>query len=208
MNSSDENTSVSPRRICSPGRCERSGEEPDDQAIGSRISTNTAKRIQAISVEGIVAERYLASESDVARNSVEPISKRNALERPIIVPPGHVALEVGWRRARQRRSGDARNGLIVSGAERRMNGSTKRCSRPFRNRRNRDQVMRWRSARRVNSDLRNGPECTNYPNAAARAPRHAPPAVRTIVEPPRNIRYQKRGGAVIRGHPNLAEPME
>src|SRR6187402_1271156 len=73
MKKIDEHNRPSPRNTCSSGRVERIGlPEAGANTIGSRITTNTRKRIQAISTDGMpVRDRYFAIASDDARNAVE-----------------------------------------------------------------------------------------------------------------------------------------
>src|SRR5579864_7568370 len=72
MNSNDEDSSAAPRKNCRLTRSVRSAKtgEPGTMA-GVMISAKTRKRIQAISIEGSVVERYFAVASEVPRNSVD-----------------------------------------------------------------------------------------------------------------------------------------
>ena len=72
MKNSDDDNSATPRMICIPGRCVCSANSGERGNIaGAMISANTRKRIQAISIEGNVADRYFAVTSDAPRNTVE-----------------------------------------------------------------------------------------------------------------------------------------
>ena len=85
MKNSDEASTVTPRISCRPSRlvCIANSGEPGIIA-GVMITANTRKRIQAISIEGSVAERYFAVTSEVPRKIVEasisamPLNGRSA----------------------------------------------------------------------------------------------------------------------------------
>ena len=85
MKNSDEPSSAAPRIRCRPSRlvCIANSGEPGIIA-GVMISANTRKRIQAISIEGSVAERYFAVTSEAPRKIVEastsamPLNGRSA----------------------------------------------------------------------------------------------------------------------------------
>ena len=85
MKNSDEPSSVRPRSRCRPSRlvCSANSGEPGSIA-GVMISANTRKRIQAISIEGNVADRYFAVTSEAPRKTVEarisamPLNGRSA----------------------------------------------------------------------------------------------------------------------------------
>ena len=85
MKNSDEPSSAAPRIRCSPSRlvCSANSGEPGIIA-GVMISANTRNLIQAISIEGNVAERYFAVTSEAPRNTVEarisamPLNGRSA----------------------------------------------------------------------------------------------------------------------------------
>src|ERR1700712_689402 len=72
MKNREDATSTTPRITCRPGRCERSANsgEPGSMA-GDMMRANTRKRIQAISIDGSVADRYLAVTSEAPRNTVD-----------------------------------------------------------------------------------------------------------------------------------------
>src|SRR6202521_55374 len=69
-NSEDSNKAI-PRITCKPGRRERSACSGEPSIAGDTISANTRNRIQAISIDGSVADRYFAVTSEVPRNTVE-----------------------------------------------------------------------------------------------------------------------------------------
>ena len=71
MNSNDDDSSAAPRNNCRLSRSVRSAKigEPGTMA-GVMISAKMRNRIQAISIEGSVVERYFAVASEVPRNSV------------------------------------------------------------------------------------------------------------------------------------------
>src|SRR5215470_9322290 len=72
MNSSDEPSSARPRSSWNPGRELRSANSLVPGTIaGDMISANTRKRIQAISIDGSVPDRYFAVTSEVPRNTVD-----------------------------------------------------------------------------------------------------------------------------------------
>ena len=85
MKNSEEPKMVAPRSRCRPSRpvCIANSGEPGIIA-GVMIIANTKKRIQVISIEGKVAERYFAVTSDVPRKIVEarisamPLNGRSA----------------------------------------------------------------------------------------------------------------------------------
>src|SRR6201991_5374376 len=72
MNNSDEPSSVTPRISCKPLRsdCSAYSGEPGSIA-GTMIIANTRNLIQAISIEGSVAERYFAVTSEQPRKIVD-----------------------------------------------------------------------------------------------------------------------------------------
>src|SRR6202048_5584544 len=72
MKNSDDASSVTPRISCKPLRsdCRAYSGEPGSIA-GTMIIANTRNLIQAISIEGSVADRYFAVTSDAPRNTVE-----------------------------------------------------------------------------------------------------------------------------------------
>src|ERR1700719_4251091 len=72
MKNSEDPNNATPRITCKPGRAVRKANngEPGNIA-GTMISANTRNLIQAISIEGSVAERYFAVTSEQPRNTVE-----------------------------------------------------------------------------------------------------------------------------------------
>ena len=72
MNNSDDPSNAAPRMACRPGRlvCKANSGEPGTIA-GTITSTNTRNLIQAISIDGNVADRYFDVTSEVPRNTVE-----------------------------------------------------------------------------------------------------------------------------------------
>src|ERR1043165_1506742 len=72
MKNSEDDNSAMPRITWRPGRSERSANSRVPGSIaGTMISENTRKRIQAISIEGSVAERYFAGTSEQPRKIVD-----------------------------------------------------------------------------------------------------------------------------------------
>src|SRR3954471_14818631 len=72
MKNSDDDNSAMPRITCSPGRSVRSANSRVPGSIaGTMINENTRNRIQAISIEGSVAERYFAVTSEQPRKIVD-----------------------------------------------------------------------------------------------------------------------------------------
>src|ERR1700722_10105212 len=72
MKNSEDASSATPRITCRPGRCECSANSGEPGSIaGDMISANTRNLIQAISIEGSVADRYFAVTSEQPRNTVE-----------------------------------------------------------------------------------------------------------------------------------------
>ena len=84
MKNSDEPTSAAPRINCRPRRSVRKANsgEPGNIA-GDMISAKVRNLIQAISIDGSVADRYFAVTSEAPRNTVESQDQRDALERMI-----------------------------------------------------------------------------------------------------------------------------
>src|ERR1700712_298331 len=85
MKNSDENNNAVPRSRCRPRRSVRSASNGEPGSIaGTMISANDRNLIQAISIDGRVAERYFAVTSEVPRNIVEtrisaiPLNGRSA----------------------------------------------------------------------------------------------------------------------------------
>ncbi len=84
MNNSEDASSATPRITCSPGRVVRNANSGEPGTIaGTMIMANTENRIQAISIEGNVAERYFAVTSEAPRNTVDSQDQRDAFERMI-----------------------------------------------------------------------------------------------------------------------------
>src|SRR6202040_4241564 len=72
MKNSDDDNSATPRISCRPGRGVRRANSGEPGTIaGTMISANTANLIQAISIEGSVADRYFAVTSEAPRNTVD-----------------------------------------------------------------------------------------------------------------------------------------
>src|SRR5215211_2382053 len=85
MKNKDEPSNAAPRSKCSPRRsvCSANSGEPGSIA-GDMISANTRNRIQAISIDGKLAERYFAVTSEAPKNTVDarisamPLNGRSA----------------------------------------------------------------------------------------------------------------------------------
>src|SRR5882724_52350 len=72
MKNSDEANSATPRISCRPGRSDRNAYSGEPGSIaGTMMMANDRKRIQAISIDGNVADRYFAVTSEVPRNTVD-----------------------------------------------------------------------------------------------------------------------------------------
>src|SRR3954454_3047010 len=72
MKNSDEDNSAMPRITCRPGRSVLSANSRVPGSIaGTMISAKVRKRIQAISIDGSVAERYFAVTSEQPRKTVD-----------------------------------------------------------------------------------------------------------------------------------------
>src|ERR1700687_4859687 len=72
MKNSEDDNSATPRNTCKPRRSYRKAYNGDPGSIaGDMISANTRNRIQAISIEGSVADRYFAVTSEAPRNTVD-----------------------------------------------------------------------------------------------------------------------------------------
>src|SRR3981081_3135066 len=72
MKNSEDDNSATPRIACRPGRSVRKANNGEPGSIaGTMISANTRNLIQAISIDGNVADRYFAVTSDAPRNTVE-----------------------------------------------------------------------------------------------------------------------------------------
>src|SRR6266700_5371112 len=98
MKNSEEPSSASPRIHCSRGRSECNAKSGDPGSIpGAIIAAKIRKRIQAISIEGKVAERYFAVTSETPRNTVEA--------RISAIPRNGRSARPGARRARTSFSG-------------------------------------------------------------------------------------------------------
>src|SRR3981081_4732231 len=70
MKNSEDDNSATPRITCKPGRSDRKAYNGEPGSIaGDMISANTRNRIQSISIESSVSERYFAVTSDAARNT-------------------------------------------------------------------------------------------------------------------------------------------
>src|SRR5436305_9008846 len=70
-NNEDDN-SATPRITCRPGRSDcRANSRVPGSIAGTMIIANTRNRIQAISIDGSVAERYFAVTSEQPRNTVD-----------------------------------------------------------------------------------------------------------------------------------------
>src|ERR1700732_1939815 len=72
MKNSDDDNSATPRISCRPGRGVRRANSGEPGTIaGIMIKANTRNRIQAISIEGRLVDRYFAVTSDAPRNTVD-----------------------------------------------------------------------------------------------------------------------------------------
>src|SRR3982074_3168775 len=72
MKNSEDDNSATPRITCKPGRSDRKAYNGEPGSIaGDMISANTRNRIQAISIEGSVADRNFAVTSEAPRNTVD-----------------------------------------------------------------------------------------------------------------------------------------
>src|SRR6202158_2087311 len=72
MKNSEDDNSATPRITCRPGRSDRKAYNGEPGSIaGTMISANTRNLIQAISIDGNVADRYFAVTSEAPRNTVE-----------------------------------------------------------------------------------------------------------------------------------------
>src|SRR5882757_3852430 len=72
MKNSDDASSATPRITCRPGRCECRAYSGEPGSIaGTMISPNTRNLIQAISIEGSVADKYFDVTSEAPRNTVD-----------------------------------------------------------------------------------------------------------------------------------------
>ena len=75
MKNNDDATRPTPRNTCKTGRVVRSTLPPGRNTMaGSMMSTNTEKRIQAISIGGSSLVRYFDIASEQARNTVEAMT--------------------------------------------------------------------------------------------------------------------------------------
>src|ERR1700704_3861022 len=72
MKNSEDASNATPRIACRPGRRVRKANNGEPGSIaGDMISANTRNLIQAISIDGNVADRYFAVTSEAPRNTVE-----------------------------------------------------------------------------------------------------------------------------------------
>src|SRR6202790_1928453 len=72
MKNSEDDNSATPRITCRPGRSDRKAYNGEPGSIaGTMISANTRNLIQAISIDGNVADRYFAVTSEAPRNTVD-----------------------------------------------------------------------------------------------------------------------------------------
>src|SRR5713101_6099077 len=72
MKNSEDDNNATPRITCRPGRSDRKANNGEPGSIaGTMISANTRNLIQAISIDGKVAERYFAVTSEAPRNTVD-----------------------------------------------------------------------------------------------------------------------------------------
>ena len=72
MKNSDEPSNAAPRISCRPRRSVRKANSGEPGIIaGDMISANVRNLIQAISIDGSVADRYFAVTSEAPRNTVE-----------------------------------------------------------------------------------------------------------------------------------------
>src|ERR1019366_6169737 len=72
MKNSEDASSATPRITCRPGRPVRKAYSGEPGSIaGHMISANNRNLIQAISIDGNVADRYFAVTSDVPRNTLD-----------------------------------------------------------------------------------------------------------------------------------------
>src|SRR5712675_3115548 len=80
MKNSEDDNSATPRITCRPRRSDRKANNGEPGSIaGAMISANTRNLIQAISIDGNVADRYFAVTSEAPRNTVE--ARINAMPR-------------------------------------------------------------------------------------------------------------------------------
>src|SRR3954469_8535261 len=72
MKKSEDDNSATPRITCRPGRSDcRANSRVPGSIAGTMINANTRNRIQAISIEGNVADRYFAVTSEHPRKIVD-----------------------------------------------------------------------------------------------------------------------------------------
>src|SRR4051812_3208736 len=72
MKNKEDDNSATPRINCRPGRAVRNANSGEPGSIaGTMMIANTRKRIQAISIDGKVADRYFAVTSEAPRNTVD-----------------------------------------------------------------------------------------------------------------------------------------
>src|SRR4030088_3661807 len=72
MKNSEDDNSATPRIACRPGRSVRKANNGEPGSIaGDMISANIRNLIQAISIDGNVADRYFAVTPEAPRNTVD-----------------------------------------------------------------------------------------------------------------------------------------
>ena len=104
MKNSEDESSAMPRITCRPGRSVRSANSRVPGSIaGTMIREKTRNRIQAISIEGSVAERYFAVTSEQPRKIVDV--------RISAMPRNGRSARAGARRARGFRFGKGNDAL-------------------------------------------------------------------------------------------------
>src|SRR3981081_3345905 len=80
MKNSEDDNSATPRINCRPGRWVRRANSGEPGSIaGTMIRANTKNLIKALSIDGVVADRYFAVTSEPPRNTVE--ARINAMPR-------------------------------------------------------------------------------------------------------------------------------
>ena len=149
MKNSDEPSTVRPRSKCRPSRlvCSANSGEPGIIA-GIMISANIRNRIQAISIEGNVADRYFAVTSEVPRKIVDarisamPLNGRSARAG---------ALRCGGLLLGQRQWGAVQPGGCGGGrCHGNLEGSNDRIGRGFK----KHQLRRCDKVRKQDADMR------------------------------------------------------
>src|SRR5712671_184954 len=110
MKNSEDASSATPRISCRPGRSVRIAYNGEPGSIaGDMISANAKNLIQAISIEGSVADRYFAVTSEAPRNTVDA--------RISAIPRNGLSARAGAVRAADFFSGkgnDARSSLAAA----------------------------------------------------------------------------------------------